>query len=304
MQAYRLLNWTQWARDLGLVIDRLRLERKGVGLYGRSGGAHLINQFLTTRPKLGARVFVQAAVNHELDAYWGLGADRFWEEFSTAEPAAARDLLAWLSRHPERRRDLILMLQRQNFFETLADLPAARLKAVRAFLAGDEASVREMRARYQIDSLEQMRASLEGVGSAVRVYEFAAALNDPRAGGSRKLMPDSEALFHYAAPLADAGYRPPVPRTGWMRLRTQTSEVLQVAGRYDHTCDYRTQIGLNGLTANSRLLILDDNHVFQRWGASGRQPAFLQAWFGGGWDSPAFQREVAALGDLRWREGG
>ena len=299
--AYRLLNWTQWARDLGLVIDRLRLERSGLGLYGRSGGAHLIHQFLTMRPALHARVFVQAAVNSDLDARWGLGADRFWVEFSTRDADAARSLMGWLTQHPDRRRDLVLILQRQNFFETLDALPAARLKTVRAFMTGDEAAIREMRSRYQIDTLEQMNTTTEGVGSAVRLYEFAAPRSDPR-GDLKRLAPDLEAAFYYATPLADPGYRPAVPTTEWERLRNQSAELLQVAGRFDHTCDYRTQIGLSGLTRGSHLLILDDNHVFQRWGAHGRQPAFLQAWFAGGWDAPDFQRELAALGELRWRE--
>lgn len=299
--AYRLLNWTQWARDLALVIDRLSLERTGLGLYGRSGGAHLIHEFLTQRPATRARVFVQAAVNSALDARWGLGADRFWDEFSSKDAVVARALMSWLVQHPERRRDLVLILQRQNFFETLEGLPAARLKAIQAIESGDEATLRDMRARYQVDALEQMKASLEGVGAAVRLYEFAAPRADPR-GDPNRLAPDIEASYYYAAPLADPGYRPHAPAADWERLRIQESELLQVAGRYDHTCDYRTQIGLNGLTRNSHLLILDDNHVFQRWEATKREPAFLQAWFAGGWNSADFQREVSLLGELRWRK--
>ncbi|HYD36252.1 MAG TPA: hypothetical protein VEA60_01485, partial [Allosphingosinicella sp.] len=171
----------------------------------------------------------------------------------------------------------------------------------RAFLEGDDARIAEMRSRYQIDAIERTRGSLEGVGAAVRVYEFSAAHRDPR-GDADRLRPDVEALFHYAAPLSDAGQRPPVPACDWSRLRDQRSEVLQVAGRHDHTCDYRTQIGLNGLTRGSVLLLLDDDHVFRRWTGAGSQPALLQAFFAGGIDSPVFRDALGAMAALRWRE--
>ena len=299
--AYRLLNWRQWARDIESVVRHLGLEPSELGLYGRSGGAHLIHQLLTLRPDIAGRSYVQAAVNHPLDVRWGLGADHLWEQFSAAEPATAQALLAWLERQPPQRRDLVLVLQRQHFFETLEALPAARLRAVRAFLDGDQATVAQMRERYQINALEQMRGSLEGVGSAVRVYEFAAPHADPRQRLA-PLRPDVEALFYYGHPLAEPGRRPEVPPTDWFRLRDQSGALLQVAGRHDHTCDYRTQIGLNGLTKGSELLLLDDDHVFKRWTAAGTQPLLLRAYFGAGPASATFREALAAVEPLRWRE--
>ena len=259
--AYRLLNWRQWARDVEAVVRHLELSPGELGLYGRSGGAHLIHQLLTLRPDLRGSAYVQAAVNHPLDVAWGLGADHLWEQLSASDPAATRELAAWLERRPAQRRDLVLVLQRQHFFETIEALPSARLAAVRAFLGRDDAAIAGMRERYQIDAIERSRSTLEGIGAAVRVYEFAAPHADPRAGVA-PLRPDVEALFHYAHPLAEAGYRPPVAATDWSRLRDQRMTVLQVAGRHDHTADYRTQIGLAGLTRGSRLLQLDDDHVF------------------------------------------
>jgi hypothetical protein len=299
--AYRLLNWRQWARDVETVIRQLEISPARLGLYGRSGGAHLIHQLLTLRPDLGGRIYVQAAINHELDTRWGLGADRSWQQLAAADTALARDMLAWLQSHPDRRRDLILVLQRQHFFEPLEQLSAARVAAARAFLAGDAARIAELRRQYQIDAIEQTRGTLEDVGAAVRVYEFAAAHADPREHADA-LRPDVEALFHYASPLADRGYRPPVPPSDWPRLRTQAAEVLQVAGRHDHTCDYRTQIGLHGMTRGSHLLVLDDDHVFRRWAAAGSQPELLQAFFAGGAESPAFREALDRIEPLRWRE--
>ena len=299
--AYRFLNWRQWARDVEAVIRHLGLGSRHLGLYGRSGGAHLIHQILTLRPDLRGRAYVQAAVNHPLDVAWGLGADHLWEQLAASDAAAARNLAAWLERRPERRRDLVLVLQRQHFFETLEALPAARTNAVRAFLSGDEAAIAEMLERYQINAIQQSRSTLEGIGGGVRVYEFAAPHADPRTRAA-PLRPDVEALFHYAHPLAEEGYRPAVAATDWSRLRDQGMEVLQVAGRHDHTADYRTQIGLAGLTRGSRLLLLDDDHVFKRWTAAGTQRALLQAFFRDGMESQAFRSALAAVEPLRWRE--
>ena len=300
--AYRFLNWRQWARDAEAVIRHLGLGPRQLCLYGRSGGAHLIHQILTLRPDLRGRAYVQAAVNHQLDVAWGLGADHLWEQLTASDAATARDLAAWLERRPERRRDLVLVLQRQHFFETLEALPAARAAAVRAFLLGDEPAIAAMLERYQINAIRQSRGTLEGIGGGVRVYEFAAPHADPRRRAA-PLRPDVEALFHYAHPLADEGHRPAVAAADWSRLRHQGMEVLQVAGRHDHTADYRTQIGLAGLTRGSRLLLLDDDHVFNRWTSAGTQAALLQAFFREGMESQAFRGALAAVEPVRWRDG-
>jgi hypothetical protein len=183
----------------------------------------------------------------------------------------------------------------------LESLPAARADAARAFIRGDSRTVADLRKRYQVDALEQMRSTLEGVGSAVRVYEFSAPHRDPRSRPG-PLAPSHEALFYSGQPLSDAPYRPAVTKADWSKLRAQSSEILQVAGRHDHTCDYRTQIGLNGMTRGSTLVILDDNHVFKRWTETGSQAHFVQAYFSGGTAGPEFKREIERLGSLRWSE--
>jgi hypothetical protein len=299
--AYKLLNWTQWARDIAEVIRQLKLGKAGLGLYGRSGGARLILEYLTLYPGTRTRAYVQAAVNQELDVRWGVGGDRFWDEFAADQPQLARELLAWLPHNPQHRRNLILVFQRQHFFEKLESIAAARATATRAFLRDDSAAIAQMLERYQINAIAQTRSTLEGVGGASRVYEFASSGADPRLAQG-PLSPTHEANFYYAQPLSDSLYRPPVPPADWSKLREQRADVLLVAGRHDHICDYRTQIGLNGLTRDSRLVILDDDHVFKRWAAGGGQPRFLQSFFLHGSQSTQFAAEVHALGPLRWSE--
>lgn len=302
-QAARLLEWTQWVGDMAAVIRSLGLPRDRLAFYGRSGGAHLIHQFLTLHSSMVGRAYVQAAVNHDLDVAWGLGADRFWEELNETDAAAARDLLAFVRAHPDHRKAAVLVLQRQHFFERLDALPAARVRAIQAFTTGNQALIDEMTARYQIDALAAVSTSLEGLAAARRVAEFARPHPDPRANPDR-VSPDIEALFHYGEPFTalpgDAGAEGET--ADFSRLRTQQAEVLQVAGRRDHTCDYRTQIGLSGMTDGSRLIILDDNHVFERWTASGRQPDLIRSFLADGLAAPATRRALHDLQDLVWRE--
>lgn len=300
-RAYDLLRARQWMGDIETVIARLSAGRGILGLYGQSGGAHLIHQFMARRPDLGARVYIQAAVNHSLDSVWGVSADRFWDEFSARNPDLAKALVEAVVRAPERRRDIVLILQRQHFFETVEALPAAREGAVRAFLEEDKPRLAALREKYQIDLLAELANTLEGVGSAVRLWEFAWPYRGTRAS-AEALHPDIESIFHYSAPLAD-GPQPAVPTDDWSRLRRYSGEVLQMAGRFDHTCDYRTQIGLAGLTQHSRLMLLDDNHVFHRLNAGGRLPGLLQTFMTGGLQSPAFATAANALAPVIWREG-
>lgn len=299
--ASRLLNWRQWVGDLATAIVQLGLAPDQVALYGRSGGAHLIHQFLTLHHSLVSRAFVQAAVNSDLDVAWGLSSDTFWSDLNNDSPETAADLLRFVAQNPNRRRDVILVLQRQNFFEPLDALAAARVRAIRAFLANDEGQVADMLERYQVNAITATQNTLEGIGSAKRIAEFARPYSDPRrAIGS--LSPSIEALFYFGEPFVSSSSTPTEPIAEYGRLRDQSCEVLQIAGRWDHTADYRTQIGLSGMTRNSKLVILDDNHVFDRWAASGNQPALVQAFMTGGLRSAATQAALQRLSPLVWQE--
>lgn len=304
VQAHRLLRSKQWVGDIIGLRRVPGLAQAPLHLYGRSGGGLLVHEVLATDPEGFARAFTQAAVNPELEARYGLSADRFAEELIAHDRSAAERLEAWIQGRPERRREAVLLLQRQNFFEPLDKLQAARVALVDALVAERTDQVADYRARYQVDAIEQLLATPEGVGVRVRLFEFAAPRAGQRSSMSRALRPDVESLIQWAEPLlrlGDAGHLPSQPRD-WDALQRQRAEVLLLAGRHDHTCDYRGQIALDALLPRSRLVLLDDDHVFKRLAQTGRQAGLVRTFLAHGTESPAFQAQLAAVAPLVWRE--
>lgn len=301
--AHQLLKRDQWLADLGQLVRELRLRERPLHLYGRSGGAYLIYEWLVADPQAADRVYVQAAVNPELDVRWGLGADRTWDELSAGDPALSAKLMAELDRRPESRATIVRLLQRQNFFVPLEALGSERPALVRAFLDKDERKLAEYRSNYQLDALDALAGTVEGIASAVRLFEFAAPRADPRERPDR-LFPDIELLFDQAGPLIALARDGKIqsPLRDWSRLSRQQAEVLQVAGRHDHTADYRTQIGLEAAVPKGRLLIFRDDHRLTGLAGSGRQSGLVRAFFTGGSGSQAFMSEVEGLSALLWRE--
>jgi hypothetical protein len=91
-----------------------------------------------------------------------------------------------------------------------------------------------------------------------------------------------------------------MPSMDFEALHALRAEVFLVAGRWDHTCDYRTQIALASSYAKGRLALLNDDHVFHALQSSGQTPAIIQKVFGG---SPtSIDEALAALSPLRWTE--
>ena len=301
-RAARLLNVHQWMADLASAADQLELPPTKLALYGRSGGADLTLRFLSAFPQRARRAYVQAAVCHDLAAKWGLDPDRIWADLAARDPATASGLAELLVANPNQRREAILLLQRQNFYESANSLSDARLKLAKTLIRSDSIALADYRSKYQLDSLEKMQKSGESF-SPVRLHEFSRSYTDPR-GAPPPFRPDIEAMFYYAEPvtrtLYDAAVGKPVPTLDG--LRQSNAEVLILAGRYDHTCDYRTQMGLSGMIPSTELMILQDDHVFARLQKSGLQPALLSAFFQHGLGSPQFRTARAAASKLVWTE--
>lgn len=301
MAAHRLLRAEQWIGDLDAVRRRLVGPRGKVMLYGRSGGALLAHQYMAAHGDLVDCVFTQAAVNPFLQAELRLLSDRFWFELTDADRARLGGVLA---RGHYARDRIARLFQRQNFFVARDMLPPARTALIAALDAADDEAVAAREREYQIDALAALRAGPRGPAINVRLFEFFAPDAARFRIDPRILNPDRETSAETAEPLMRllrAGAINP-PTMDFGALHRLDAEVLGVAGRRDHTCDYRTQIALMRCYPRGRLLLLDDDHVFHRLQAAGGPAALIRSFFGPG-DASRYAPALAALEPLRWSEG-
>ncbi|GAC1415302.1 MAG: hypothetical protein NVSMB64_25580 [Candidatus Velthaea sp.] len=299
--AYRLLCARQWLGDIEAMRQALLGANGMLLLYGRSGGAMMVHQYLSRYGSHVARAFTQAAVDQYLEAKYGLESDRFWDEISPDDRLA---LTAVLRRDPLGRDTIITVLQRQNFFVDRAHLADQRHTLIKSLAAGKTDLLERLVTDYQVAAIRSLEDSPLGPAIAVRLFELEAPLagrydftNDDR------IFPDHEAAFIQAAPLFAAMRAGQIAAPTWDHrpLHNVGATVVMLAGRWDHTCDYRSQIALASCYPASTLVILDDDHAFHRLVESGkRRDVTLGALSPS--DSAAYQDALSILDAMRWHE--
>lgn len=299
-QAYRLLKAEQWIDDLDAVRRALLGPEGRIGLYGRSGGAFLVHQYMARHGRFADRVFTQAAVNPFLEARLRLSSDRFWADLSVDDRSRLSQLLA-SGRYPRNR--IANLFQRQNFFVDRAELAAARTALITDLADGRADRISARKAEYQIDALAKLDATPRGVATHVRLFEFFAPVAPLFRQDAAALHPDVEVSAAFAEPvmrLLRSGSIA-MPRMDFAALHALPAQVFMIAGRWDHTCDYRTQIALASSYPASELVLLDDDHVFHRLQESGQVAPLVRAVFEG-FGSPAYAAARAKIETLRWTE--
>lgn len=302
--AWRIFNSAQWVEDIEAVRLKLLGEHGRVLLYGRSGGAFLIHQYLAVHGDHVERAWTQAPLNPYIAAGLGLRADHFWEEIGAYDPASQGLLRQALARAPGERARWLRILQRQNFFVPLARRDQERARLIRAMAAGDTAVIDAAGKAYQVDEVARMMAAPEGVAILVRLYEFKApfiARARPRDDG---IHPGEETFRDQVRPLRrleEQGLIAPVAFDP-APLHRLDAEVFVLAGRHDHTADYRASIALSALYPRGRLFIADDTHVFEAMNRQGHATRLLRAFLAHGADSADYRAAESAADALRWRE--
>lgn len=295
-QAYRLLRAEQWIGDLDAVRRALLGPQGRIGLYGRSGGAFLAHQYVARHGRHVDRLFTQAAVNPFIEARFGLTSDHFWDQLGPDDRARLSELLV-AGRYP---RDRIAQLfQRQNFFVARDGLAAARSALIADLGAGAAERIAARESEYQIDALADLGRSPRGPAIHVRLFEFYAPVAAAHRQESGVLRPDLEVSARFAEPLMRLlrSGRITMPAMDFEALHTCPAEVFMVAGRWDHTCDYRSQIALASCYPRGQLALLDDDHVFHRLRERGLAAPLVRAFFGDGADAA-----MTLVRDIGWRE--
>ena len=300
-KAWRVFRAEQWVEDIDAVRRAIAGADSKVLLYGVSGGALLVQQYLSRHGGQVARAFIGAPVNPFLVGELRLSSDRFWEEIG---PELQKTLRAALDKHAGDRAAVIMTLQRQNFFVPPDRLPAARAELIQALAAGDTGTYEKARKDYQVEEVKSFFDSNAGIPIRVREYEFfqpsgaASRLSD---GG---VNPDLENQRNFAAPLLavhEAG-RIPAPVFDAAPFHRLDTELFILAGRWDHAVDYRSTFALAAGFPRRHLFMADDDHMLGRMKDDDSRQALLRAFFAFGLGSPQMTAALAAAERHRWIE--
>ncbi|HUD71551.1 MAG TPA: hypothetical protein VMQ62_06275 [Dongiaceae bacterium] len=302
--AWRLFRSAQWIEDLDALRARLVGRKKPVLLYGQSGGALLVREYLARHGDRVLRAMTVVPPDPFLVGEFGLATDRFWEEIGATGPETQETMRQAMTRYASDRVTLALTLQRQNFFTPPDQIHAERRRLIAALAGGDTDAYAKARVAYQVEEVKALLDLPDGVPARVREYE----LFQPSGGLARLeeagFHPDLEVQRAFAAPLLalmNSG-RIPAPaldRRGFGRL---DAEVLVVAGRWDHTVDYRTAMADATGYRNGRLFLADDDHMMGRLKEGGRLRDLAGAFLRGGFDSPGYRAAETAAASNRFVE--
>lgn len=302
--ANRLLSSQQWVEDVESVRRDLLGPNGKILLYGRSGGGFLVHEYLSRHGHHVLRAFVQSAPNPFLEAEFGLNTDHFWEEISACDSSLPENLTRVLTRLADERKSLIQVLQRQNFFVPRSGLLAARARLITELDQGKNDLYEQLKTEYQVNALTQLMDSPAGMAIRVRLYEFYQPVHRATERFDRALYPDKENTFHLAGPLLQLYDQGQIPAAtmNLNALRNIATGMFILAGRYDHTSDYRIQMALASYYPNHLVFIADDDHVLHALEASGLYPALVRSTLLHGFDSHEAQNLLRQLDSLRWRE--
>ncbi|TAH34640.1 MAG: hypothetical protein EYC70_17060 [Planctomycetota bacterium] len=303
-RAWRLFHSFQYVEDIESVRTAVVGQAGQVLLYGVSGGALLVHEYLARHGQRVQRAFTAAAVNPFLMGRLGLCSDRFWEELGAHDPALQQELRRALERHRGERDILAMTLQRQNFFVPAERLPQARAELIRALSAGDEERYAAARTEYQVDVVRTFFDAPAGIPVRVREFEFFYPAGVQEKIGGAAFFPDLENQYNFARPLielCDAG-RIPAPAFDTDPAHALRTEVLVLAGRWDHAVDYRSSIALAALYPRGRLLLADDDHMFQKLKGDASYRRLMVAFLASGFDSAPFQEAMTGVRPHLWRE--
>ena len=301
--AYRIFRAEQWIEDIDAVRRELLGERGKVLLFGQSGGAFLVHQYLSAHGEFVQRAITPAAVNPYLETSLGINSDHFWEELGEF-PDQRQMALQSLEIFATERTELMSVLQRQNFFHPANEIAKERRKLLVSLSNGDRAAFAASRDVYQVDSVNGLVASDRGISIRVRLWEFYAPSPIAEILKRPGIYPDHENTRNAALPLIEANRRGEVPVPSWDQGRSYDldAEVLILAGRFDHTVDYRTSIALANKYRHGKLLIVRDNHTFDDMKASGSYRTLIRTFLAQGIESDDFRAVEEQLSDIRWRE--
>ena len=304
LKAWGIFNSDEWIDDIDAVRQAVLGSKGKILLYGRSGGAYLVHQYLMKYGTHASRAFTAAPsspfLNHEL----GTDTSRFWEEIGTLDPSVLASLRQVLESHPEDRLRILTALQRQHFFLPAEKLSAARIDLIRGLANGDTRLYEQAIKEYQVEEILKLDNPPGGVPIRVRLFELfyppsrrPKIWGEPTDGEFQSTLDSTKPLVA----LMKAG-NIPAPSFNLSVAHRLPTEVFILTGRWDEAVGYLSAIALAYSYPRHHLFIADDNHVFRKLNEAGLANRLAQSFLKFGLDSRGLQSALNAAEPYRWIE--
>ncbi len=300
--AYTIFNSKQFVNDLELIINQVLSNQQSIYLYGQSGGAFLITEYLSQFPNSKVKkVFIGASVNPIIEDKLGILHDNFQRSYLSKKREEKEKLKAVLSENFFSRKLVVSLFQRQNFFVELAELHKERSTLIKHLYIKDTIYINSLKRNYQIDAINKLFESSRGISIRVRLAEFIYPLLGDWKRDEDIFYPDLENSYNIALPVLelkkeDSNFH---ITQGFdeNEFRKYEGDLFILSGRYDHVADYRSSIYLNGLSENSFLFIANDDHTFKALKANDSYKQLIQDFF-----LSSDNHWISNYGKYLWRE--
>ncbi|HET9729076.1 MAG TPA: hypothetical protein VFR41_06615, partial [Acidimicrobiia bacterium] len=246
LKAWRVFNSDEWIADLDAARRALVGDSGRVDVYGRSGGAYLVHQFLSVHAANVRRAFTQSAVEPSLNRELRIPLDDYVEQLAHTDSALLAVLRRALPPSGEARLRALVTLQRQHFYVPADSFVSTQRMLIEALARHDTASLRRFEERYEVPGIMRLESSHDVIPQNVRVLELiypSGAFGDTAVAGIYPLV-ESQAAF--IRPLLDlvAGGKIAVRARDQRTAHRARTQVFVLASRGDEAVDYRTSIAL------------------------------------------------------------
>jgi pimeloyl-ACP methyl ester carboxylesterase len=302
LKAWRVFNSDEWVEDIDAVRKAVAGEGGKVLLYGKSGGAYLVQQYLARHGDRVRRAFVESPANPFINRELGIAFDTFWRELGSQDRGLQAELRKALERNPGDRTRILIALQRQHFYVPADKLADARARLIRALAAGDTRPLEACRKDYEVDAVLELSASADVIPQNVRVIELIRPSGEFGRLGGEAVRPLIETQYGFTRPLndlVDAG-KIPEPAFDFAACHRLDTEVFLLGSRWDEAVDYRSTIALAYTYPRHQLFIADDNHTLKKLTAGPARNDLLRAFLALGPGSAEFRDALAAAEPYRW----
>ncbi|GAH98072.1 unnamed protein product, partial [marine sediment metagenome] len=264
-KAYCFFNSYQWCSDIEMVRKHILGDDGKVMLFGGSGGGYLIHEYLTRYGDNVSRAFTYGAANPFLDAKLGIITDTFYEEIEAMGSDYQKKLRKVLKDFEKERPDLIMALSRQHYFLKAEELTKAREDLIDSLYNGNREYFEKIKKDYQVNAINDLMNSLQGVGIRVRIYEIIQPLLNTFNQFGERIYPTMEMSCHIAQPLIQLSNKGKIPEhtMDLSKLKDLDTEVFILTGYEDKAAGYKSSIELSKIFKYCTIFIADDDHMFK-----------------------------------------